>query len=85
MIVKSYSEGMRKKRKQPKFKALNRGLVVKILGGLLGGGLLINNIEHMHSLEGAHQILDLSGLIVENLFDKTITIIELLIQLGKSE
>lgn len=81
MFCQSYSQHMKKKK--PKLKAFNRSRIIKILGGLLGGGLLINGIEQLGGLEGVHQVLDLSGLIVENVLDKSITLVELLIELGK--
>lgn len=76
---------MRKSRKQSRVKKYPRGQVIRILGGLIGGGLLLSNIDHVNGVEGIGHILDLSSLLIENVLDKTITVIELLIKLGKSE
>lgn len=76
---------MKKKRKQSKSKSITSGRIIKLLGGLIGSAFLINHIEQINGVEGVYELLDLSGLIIETTFDKAITMIELLIQLGKSE
>lgn len=69
---------MRKNRQQTKTRRSTTKRVVKNIGALIVGGLLLGQAENVIELEGAKLLLDIVGDVIERVLDKTITIIELI-------
>ena len=69
---------MRKKPKQTKNRSLKTLRLIKNIGALVVGGLLLGQADNVVELEGAQLLIDIAGDVIEKVLDKTITIIELL-------
>jgi hypothetical protein len=76
---------MRKNRKQSQTRKSKTGRLIKNIGALVIGGLLLGQADNVIELEGAQLLLDIAGDVIEKLLDKTITIIELLGKLPQTE
>jgi hypothetical protein len=68
---------MRKKRKQSQTRKSKAVRLIKNIGALVIGGLLLGQADSVIELEGAKLLLDIAGDVIEKVLDKTITIIEL--------
>ena len=69
---------MRKKPKQTKNRSSKTVRLIKNIGALVIGGLLLGQADNVIELEGAQLLIDIAGDVIEKVLDKTITIIELL-------
>lgn len=76
---------MRKNRKQSQTRKSTTGRLIKNIGALVIGGLLLGQADNVIELEGAQLLLDIAGDVIEMVFDKTITIIDLLGKLPQPE
>lgn len=76
---------MRKNRKQSQTRKSKTGRLIKNIGALVIGGLLLGQADNVIELEGAQLLLDIAGDVIEKVLDKTITIIELVGKLPQSE
>ena len=76
---------MRKNRKQSQTRKSKTGRLIKNIGALVIGGLLLGQADNVIELEGAQLLLDIAGDVIEKVLDKTITIIELLGKLPQPE
>ena len=76
---------MRKNRKQSQTRKSKTRRLIKNIGALVIGGLLLGQADNVIELEGAQLLLDIAGDVIEKVLDKTITIIELLGKLPQPE
>lgn len=76
---------MRKNRKQSQTRKSKTGRLIKNIGALVIGSLLLGQADNVIELEGAQLLLDIAGDVIEEVLDKTITIIELVGKLPQSE
>ena len=76
---------MRKNRKQSQTRKSKAVRLIKNIGALVIGGLLLGQADNVIELEGAQLLLDIAGDVIEKVLDKTITIIELVGKLPQSE
>ena len=76
---------MRKNRKQSQTRKSKTGRLIKNIGALVIGGLLLGQADNVIELEGAQLLLDIAGDVIDKVLDKTITIIELVGKLPQSE
>lgn len=76
---------MRKNRKQSQTRQTKNERLIKNIGALVIGGLILGQADYVIELEGAQLLLNIAGDVIEKVLDKTITIIELVGKLPQAE